>query len=30
MVPEERYLVQNFAQVVEPGTKKRGTGTKPI
>ena len=27
MVPEEWYLVQHCANVVEPGTKGRGTGT---
>ena len=30
MVPEEWYLVQYCANVVEPGTKGKGTGTKPI
>ena len=28
MVPEGWYLVQHCANVVEPGTKGRGTGTK--
>ena len=30
MVPEGWYLVQHCANVVEPGTKGRGTGTKLI
>ena len=30
MIPEGWYLVQHFAKVVEPDTKNRGTGAKPV
>ena len=30
MEPEGRYPVQHFANLVEPGTKNRGTSAKPI